>query len=276
MKLSFTTLACPDWDVRTIVKKAYEYGFDGLDFRGTGSGLDITTQAEFTSGIEETRGMIDEHGLVVSGVSSSLRICDVGLFETNIEEARRTIPVARALGAEQVRVFGYGDPTLDRDQSIDYGRRCMEAILEIDGADQINWLLEMHDHWMEAEVCKKLIDSVGSPNFQILWDIGHTTRVGGETAEHTLSVLGNIIPCVHLKDAVFDKSHPHAMKDGWHYVLPGRGELPLAGAVRALMDRNFDGWYVFEHEKRWHADLEEPDEALAAYVKWMRSFPAVV
>ena len=34
MKLAFTTLGCPDWDLDTIISKAAEFGFDGVDFRG--------------------------------------------------------------------------------------------------------------------------------------------------------------------------------------------------------------------------------------------------
>jgi len=34
VKLAFTTLGCPDWDLDTIISKAAEFGFDGVDFRG--------------------------------------------------------------------------------------------------------------------------------------------------------------------------------------------------------------------------------------------------
>ncbi|EDY80779.1 AP endonuclease, family 2 [Verrucomicrobiia bacterium DG1235] len=270
MKLAFTTLACPDWDVETIVGKAKAYGYDGVDFRGTKEGLDITTQAAFTSGIANTRSLIKGHGIIVSGISSSLRICDRELFDANVEEARRTVPLALELGAEQVRVFGYGDPAKSRAVWIDQARQCMDAIFEIDGADQINWLLEMHDYWIYSDVCLQLMNAIEHRRFKILWDVGHTSRIGGETVEATFGALGESVLCVHLKDAIEDASHPQAMKDGWRYVLPGRGQLPLAEAVSALKKSGYDGWYVFEHEKRWHRELEEPDVALPAYVDWVR------
>ncbi|MDQ8179946.1 sugar phosphate isomerase/epimerase family protein [Pelagicoccus sp. SDUM812005] len=271
MKLAFTTLACPEWDLETIIRKGAEYGFDGVDFRGTGSGIDITEQPEFTAGIEATRALIAESGLVVSGVSSSIRICDTDKLEANLEEARRTIPVALALGAKQIRVFGYGDEGASRAEWVAQGARCMQAILKLEGAEQLDWLLEMHDYWVDSADCRMLLDAVGHPCFRILWDIGHTTRIGTESPETTFAQLGSFIPCVHLKDAVFDESHEFAMKDGWRYVLPGEGQLPLAKAVATLKSGGYAGWYVFEHEKRWHADLEEPDVALQAYVKWLRS-----
>ena len=34
MKISYTTLACPDWPLERIIAAANEYGYDGIDFRG--------------------------------------------------------------------------------------------------------------------------------------------------------------------------------------------------------------------------------------------------
>ncbi|MDQ8186751.1 sugar phosphate isomerase/epimerase [Pelagicoccus sp. SDUM812002] len=271
MKLSFTTLACPDWDLETIIRKGAEFGFDGVDFRGTSEGVDITTQPAFTSAMASTQALVAESGLLVSGVSSSIRICETEMFLANLEEAKRTIPVALALGAKQVRVFGYGDEGATRREWLEQGAHCVRAILKLEGADQIDWLLEMHDNWVDSADCRLLIDTVAHPCFRILWDIGHTTRIGTESPDETFKALGSMTPCVHLKDAVFEESHEFAMKDGWRYVLPGRGQLPLEDAVSILKCSGFGGWYVFEHEKRWHPDLEEAEEALPAYVKWMRS-----
>ena len=34
MKLAFTTLGCPNWDLDTICTRGKEYGYDGVDLRG--------------------------------------------------------------------------------------------------------------------------------------------------------------------------------------------------------------------------------------------------
>ena len=161
MKLSFTTLACPDWSVETIVSNAAAAGFDGVDFRGTNNGLDITTQDEFLSGISETRRLIEDHGLVTSGVSSSISLCDATRLDENIEEAKRTIDVALGLGATQVRVFGNGDQSVDRKERLAVAKRCMDGIFALESAGQINWLLEMHDLWISTEDCIAMLDAVG-------------------------------------------------------------------------------------------------------------------
>ena len=50
------------------------------------------------------------------------------------------------------------------------------------------------------------------------------------------------------------------MQDGWCYVPPGTGELPIGRALELLQGRDYTGHVMFEHEKRWHGELEEPEQ----------------
>jgi sugar phosphate isomerase/epimerase len=45
----------------------------------------------------------------VNGISSSIKVCEASRLRENIEEAKRTIPIARELGVAAIRVFGGGD-----------------------------------------------------------------------------------------------------------------------------------------------------------------------
>ncbi len=272
MKISFTTLGCPNWDLDTLCRRGQEYGFDGVDFRGYLDTLDITQLPEFTSGAAETRRRLAGAGLQTSGIGSSIRVCEAALLEENLEEARRTIQAARALGAENIRVFGGGDlQQHSREELARTGCDCIERLLALDGAGEMHWLFETHDNWIKSADCRLLLDNIPHPAFGALWDIGHTPRVGGETVEETYAAIGPRIGYTHLKDAVYEPGHPQAMGDGWRYVFPGQGQLPLADAVRLLRLHGYAGWLVFEHEKRWHPTLPEPEEAFAAYAAWARS-----
>ena len=96
MKISFTTLGCPGWDLDTICSQGHELGYDGVDFRGYLDTLDITSLPLFTTEAKSTRQQIEDAGLVVSGISSSITVCLPEKMEQNLEEARRTIAVAIA------------------------------------------------------------------------------------------------------------------------------------------------------------------------------------
>jgi sugar phosphate isomerase/epimerase len=268
-RLSFTTLGCPNWDLATICRRGREYGFSGVDFRGYLESVDITTRPEFTSAVADTRRRLDEAGLEVSAISSSLQVCEPGRQPANLEEARRTIAVAHDLACGNVRVFGGGDLRVYSRQTLaEFGRESIEQVLALDGAQDLHWLFETHDLWVRAADCRLFLDSIPNAAFGALWDMGHTYRVGAEQPTATLQALQGRVGYVHLKDAVHEPGHPRAMEDGWRYVLPGTGQLPLAESIRMLYRQGYAGWWMFEHEKRWHPDLPEPEIALPAFTRW--------
>ena len=272
MKISFMTLGCPNWNLDKICAKGNEYGYDGVDFRGYLDEIDITILPEFTTHIQETKQKIYDAGLEVSAISSSINVCVSDRISQNMEEARRTIPVAKSLGAEVIRIFGGGDlEKNNRKELAKMGCECINKILELDGARDLNWLFETHDLWIRAQDCRMLLDNIPDPAFGALWDMGHTYRVGGESPSESYSELKGRIGYTHIKDAVYDPNHPLAMEDGWHYVLPGQGQLPLAESIHLLKSNGYDGWLQFEHEKRWHPELLDPEVAFPAFAKW--NFP---
>lgn len=271
MKISFTTLGCPNWDLDTICKKGREYGFDGVDFRGYLNEIDITKLPLFTAKGAETKQRLTDAGLAVSGVSSSLKVCEADRKMENIEEAKRTIELANTLGFENVRVFGGGN--LDgssHEELAKIGLECVQAVLDLDGADDLHWLFETHDNWVTSTNCTLLLNRIDNLAFGALWDMGHTARVGGETPAQTWAAIGSRVGYTHVKDAIHAASHPQAMSDGWRYMLPGTGQLPLAEAIDILRQHGYDGWMMYELEKRWHSDLEEPEIAFPAFVQWVK------
>lgn len=273
MKLSVMTLGCPTWDLETILKNAKAYGYDGVDFRGIQNDLDITKMPAFTTDLNATAKRIKDSGLEVSGISSSIGVCDVDKRQDNLDEAKRTIPVALALGAKNVRIFGRGDGN-NKTEAAKVGLECIEQILALPGASQLSWNFETHDNWIKSTDCTLLLNVINNPAFGALWDIGHTSRVGGETPEQTYAAIGPRIRYLHCKDAAFDEAHPHAMPKGidkgWRYVIPGTGQLPLEKGLRLLKSKGYNGWVLFEHEKRWHPNLPEPEVIFPAFIKWAR------
>ncbi len=269
MKLSFTTLGCPQWDLRSIVVCARKYGFDGIDFRGLQDELDVTKTPQFTSRRAETRKMILDAGLEVSGLSTSIRICDASARREILEEARRSIAVALDLACPNIRVFGGGDTKAhSKEELARVGRETLREILSLDGAQFLNWLVETHDNWTSANDVLYLLDGLDHPSIGVLWDLAHPYRFSGEKPAETYALLGKRVKYTHVKDAVKDPGHPHAMADGWRYVNPGEGQVPLTEAVEELRKGGYQGYLTLEHEKRWHKDLPEPEEVFPKFVEW--------
>jgi sugar phosphate isomerase/epimerase len=267
MKLSFLTLGCPTWNLETICAQGRALGFDGVDFRGLAETLDVTTLPAFTTNAAATKRMLADAGLEVSGISSSIQVCDASARNAILDEAKRTIAVCHGLGCVNVRVFGGGKVgEIARERAAAVGRECVEQILALDGASSVRWLFETHDHWVRAADCRLLLDAIPSPAFGALWDMGHTYRVGGERPADSYAAVGPRVRYTHVKDAVRDA----ASNDGWRYVAPGEGELPLAESVSLLRAGGYDGWLAFEHEKRWIPSLPEPEQIFPKFVAWAR------
>ena len=271
MKLTTTTLGCPGWSIDEVIEKCSAFGFQGVDFRGLEGNLDVTVLPEFREHISTTKMKLEDFCLDVSGISSSIRICLRESLRENLEEARRTIEVVRALGCDKVRVFGGGDPGVHSYKSLaDEGMRTIEEILRLDGAAEINWMLETHDTWIDPDHCSLLLERVSTPAFGILWDIGHTARIGNASHEEIFKKIASRTVYTHVKDAILNPAHPQAMKDGWRYVAPGKGSLRLKDAIALLKSNGYQGWIMFEHEKRWHEELEDPERAFPQFVSWAK------
>ena len=271
MRICLTTLGCPDWDLDTICQRGREYGFDGVDLRGLLGEIDITVLPEFNSEIAVTIRKLEDAELNVSGIASSIRVCEADKLQSNLEEAKRTVPIAQRLGCRNIRVFGGGDlERYSREDLTRIGCDCVEQLLKLDGAETMHWLFETHDNWIQSQDCQLLLDNIPNPAFGALWDIGHTSRVGEESPQESYAAIGPRVGHTHLKDAIYAPNAPQAMEDGWYYAPPGEGQLPLAEAIALLKSKNYDGWVMFEHEKRWHPALPEPEIVFPAFVQWIR------
>ena len=63
MKLSFSTLGCPNWDLDTIINQTAEIGFDGIELRGILKELDIARLPEFSTRAKETVAKLEDAGI---------------------------------------------------------------------------------------------------------------------------------------------------------------------------------------------------------------------
>ena len=69
MKLAFSTLGRPDWNLHKIVEKAAEMGFDGIELRGLLEDLDISRRPEFTTELNKTKKLFAERSVAISGIA---------------------------------------------------------------------------------------------------------------------------------------------------------------------------------------------------------------
>ncbi len=266
MKLGVSTLGCPDWTLDEILTRLPEYGYEGVELRGLGPDLDLTQAPAFAvSAIQETRRRFADAGLAICGVDTSCAFTDPepAARAYALEEGRRAIDLAAALGAPTVRVFGGGiGAESERAEAV---KRVASALGELGeyavqtGAVQV--VLETHDAFSTGAQAADVLHQAAHPRVRALWDLHHPFRQG-EAPEETFGALGPYVEQVHVKDS----------KPGGAYCLLGEGDIPIFAMLRLLKDGGYHGWINLEWEKRWIPALADPVLAFPEYAARLREY----
>src|SRR6476659_3342447 len=78
MKLAFSTLGCPAWDLDQILTAAHESGYQGVEWRGYRDEMEIPHASIFAGDARaETRRRFTDAGLEFACLSSSVRLADL-------------------------------------------------------------------------------------------------------------------------------------------------------------------------------------------------------
>ncbi len=265
MKLAFTTLGCPDWDLPTIVRRAREYGYDGVDFRGYGQTIPVYTLPEFTTRCEDTVTLFRESGLEVPCFSTSALVAaNPGAA---LAEIAAYAPLCQRFGAKFLRVFGGGEfAETERAQYLERAVSTLRQALPIAEAWDVTLLFETHDAWMDSRHTRRIMESVDSPRVGVLWDVHHPYRYAGESPAETWQRLGPWIRNTHWKDSCLRPG----TERGYELCLLGEGDLPLAEIMHTLQAGGYDGYLTLEWEKRWVPELAEPEVAFPHFVAYMQ------
>jgi len=281
VKLAFSTLSCPDWDLETILKKAVEYGYQGIEFRGYQDTLYLPRAEPFLPDrIPHTRKMCTRYGLEIVCVSSSayLAAMDPEEREKNLREVRDYIQLAYQLGAPFVRVFGgdlkrEGRPTGSVPALIENLKKAGEEA----AAYGVTVLLETHDAFISGQAVAQVLSEVCHPHVGALWDLHHPYRFAGESPATTVrylkapagpSALGRgqaLLRHVHLKDS-------RGKADHYVYTPLGEGDIPILEMLQVLWNNGYRGYLTLEWEKRWHPELEDPERILPQYADKLREY----
>jgi len=262
LPLGFSTLGCPTWPWPRILDFAAEHQFAAVELRGIQTNMDLTKVPEFAPDrLGEVRSQVAAHGLSVSclGASAQMHDMDPAKHAAQLDEARRFIDLAQALGAPYVRVFGNEYvPGVPRDQMLAHIAGALHGLGDYANGKGVTVLIESHGAFTDSPALLEILQKADSPNVALLWDAHHTFVSGKEQPEDTVRQLGRFIRHTHLKDSV-------PAGNDRRYVLTGTGEVPVKRQIAALAKIGYRGFYSFEWEKRWHPEIEEPERAIAHY-----------
>lgn len=271
MKLAYSTLGCPGWSIEQAAQAVGRYGYDAIEWRlADGEVITPQTPAEVKARLVEAT---KNEGVTVACLDTSCSFVKATAEERQqtVQDAKAMIDLAAELGAPYIRVFGGKIPeNSTREEMLGPAGKALGEAAHYGQTKGVTVLLETHDDWASSPDNLALINAAGpEAPVQILWDVHHPYRMG-ETAVETINNMlnGGVISHVHIKDALRDDTEPL----GWHLTLLEEGEVPVKEIVGLLQEAGYDGYLSLEWEKKWHPEIEEPEEALPEYSTLLRQY----
>jgi sugar phosphate isomerase/epimerase len=276
--LSFTTLGCPDWDLSKIIDFAATNGYDGIAIRGLLRELDLTKVPEFSSSqINATIKRVKDRGLTIVELGSSARMHHAEATERkkNSDEAKSFIDLAHTLNCPFIRVFPDIIPEgRERSETFDLVIKGLRELADYARGSDVSILMEcsggISGDFVKADDLSFIMENAGHPKVGMLWNPSHMWSVTKESPALVYEKLKKYIKHTHIKDL---KLVNGSIQGAVSYdVLLGKGEAPVAEAVKALYKGGYTGSYCCEWEKYWYPDIQEPEVVFAHFSKEIKKY----
>ena len=267
MKISFSTLACPDFSWIDIYSMAKDLGFDGIEIRGIGDEISAVKAQPFsTARLDQTRAKLSELRLEIPCLDTGCALKEVDHHDETIEEVTAYIELADRLGTPYVRILADRDPEPVDDIDDDYVMHVLKELAAVaERYDNVTLLVETNGVYSDTMRLKRLLDKTGSARVAALWDIHHPYRYMGESPEETIHNIGSYIRHVHVKDSV--------IKNGMvKYRLMGEGDMPLHNVFTALQEIKYSGYISLEWVKRWDRELQTAGIVFPHFAHYMAEY----
>jgi sugar phosphate isomerase/epimerase len=265
MKLAFSTLGCPEWSIEKIAEFAGQKGFEGVELRTNDDGNHFSPAATAEEAARVGELFKDRGTRVVSLMAyTRFSSSDAAELAANRDKLLHIVDLAKAVGADFIRTFA-GDFSENKttEQAIreaaEYLAPCAAKAREVG----VELGVETHDAWCDAANIKALQAAVGG-GLGCVWDFANAVgRTSKSIAEQYADLKGTILYC-HVKDTVKGADGKRT------YVPVGTGEMPVREVVETLKADGQDPYMSFEHEKKWHPELPDPEVAFPEYLEYMR------
>src|SRR6478672_11461709 len=191
--IAFSTLGCPAWPWKTILEQADKLGFAAIEIRGVAGEMDLPKVPELSgSRLSDTKKDLAALGLVVSDLGASASMHESGAArEKALDEGKRFIDLAHAMGVKYVRMFGDKLPAGEPREAVI--ARVIEGFQQMAAHGKsagVTVLMESHGDFTHSKDIDAVHSGVASDAFAVLWDAHHTYVDGHEQPAATYGALG--------------------------------------------------------------------------------------
>ena len=263
MKLALSTSCCHEWSFHDICSTAKKEGYCGVEIRKLGESVYAPSMVPFRENtIKATISKLAEIGIEIPILASSAVVGKIGLVDEAIAEVKAYSTLAEKLNTPYIRVLAGSRPD-DFDCDLELIIDTLIEMCEIAKSHNTAIVVETNSIFSDVTLLKEVLELVKRENLGVVWDINYPYRFFDEPPEETVSVLGNSIKFVHVKDSI-------AIGERIEYRLMGRGDLPITDVLKALKTIDYTGYLSLEWIPKWSNELVEPSIVMAQYSSYMQ------
>jgi sugar phosphate isomerase/epimerase len=214
--------------------------------------------------------LLEAAGVAVSAVGSPVGKADIdGDFDSELARLRAALAAAKRLDTKQIRVFSFFIPDGRHSEFRDEVLRRMSAFAREAQAQGVVLVHENESYIYgdDAEHCRDLVESVGSPSLQVAFDPANFVQVGVRPYDEAWPLLARHVVHFHVKDAVAvdrEGADPYPARAPDVQLMAsvrpaGEGDGQLEQLLAALERQDYRGFLVIE--PHLHFRLPEMDGA---------------
>jgi sugar phosphate isomerase/epimerase len=271
MKIGFSTLGCPDWNLEGVIALAKQMGYAGVELRGVQGAMHLPTAPALSADPAAVRNLFDEAGVELACLASdaSFSARDKHEIADNKAVVREYIELAAAVGAPMVRVLA-GHTGAVGWYGFEPRRATLQRIADalcdlapIAAEHRVTLVIENQGDFADSGVLWHIVDAVSHPAVKACYNPFH-----GKTAleRPTIAVprLGVRIGMTLVCDGTFD-DHGRLLK---HTPL-GEGDVELRRFVQLLRGIRYEGYLMFAWPKLLFPSLAAPEQVMPDARKYL-------
>ncbi len=278
MQIAFSSSACPGWNLTTIIEKAQEFGYAGIEIAAEAGLAHLHAAPELSRHTAQVADQLAAAGvrIVCLATSADFSSKDAATWAANQSDAKEHIELASRLGCPFVRVLAGSIPggrpwPLRAERRDAVLARIIAAIRDLvpfAAEHRVVLLVENSGDFLDSSSLWQIVESVNSPVVKCCWD-SLTARLAHERPTVAIPRLASKIAMVRICDAVFDENHRFI-----RYALPGEGGAEIRRTVQLLRGKGYRGFLVFSWPSSASANLPGPEAALPAAASYLQTLIA--
>jgi sugar phosphate isomerase/epimerase len=242
----------PGLEEQIAVLGAYRVG--ALELRSAW-GVNVVELSNDQLGLAAT--LLDQGGIAVSAIGSPVGKAAIdGDFDQELARLRAALDAAKRVGTDRIRVFSFFIPNGRHAEFRDEVLKRMSAFAKEAAAKGLVLVHENESYIYgdDAEHCRDLVESVGSPALQIAFDPANFVQVGVRPFDEAWPLLSKHVAHFHVKDAVpvdREGSAPYPAHAPELQLMAsvrpaGEGEGQIGQLLDALDRQDYRGYLAIE------------------------------